>query len=152
MVIENRPGSAGVVAGETIAKGAPDGYTLVVATSAVMAIRPTLFKQRPYDPQKDFVPIALYVKSPFILVVNPSLPIHSVPELINYVKERPGKLSYSSSGVGGAPHLSLELLNQRFGFDIDARALSQQPAVDRTTSPPAMSPHRPSPRPARRCR
>ena len=69
-------------------------------------------------PEKDFVPIALYVKSPFILVVNPALPIHSVPELIKYVKERPGQLSYSSSGVGGAPHLSAEYMKQRFDIDL----------------------------------
>ena len=61
-----------------------------------MAIRPTCSRASPYDPLKDFIPIALYVKSPFILVVNPELPVHSVPELIRYVKERPGKLSYSS--------------------------------------------------------
>ena len=64
------------------------------------------------------MPIALYVKSPFILVVNPALPIHSVPELIKYVKERPGQLSYSSSGVGGAPHLSAEYMKQRFDIDL----------------------------------
>ena len=118
VVIENRPGGAGVVAGETIAKGTPDGYTLAVATSAVMAIRPTLFKQRPFDPLTDFVPISHYVKSPFVFIVNPSLPVHSVPEFIKYAKERPGQLSYSSSGIGGAPHLTAELLKQKFGFDM----------------------------------
>ena len=118
VVVENKPGSAGLV-GITALKAAPaDGYTLIVATSAVMAIRPTLLKSAPYDAQKDFIPIALYVKSPFILVVDPKLPIHSVPELIAYVKERPGKLSYSSSGVGGAPHLSIEYMKQRFGIDL----------------------------------
>src|SRR3954469_15167382 len=118
VVIENRPGGAGVVAGETIAKGTPDGYTLAVATSAVMAIRPTLFKQRPFDPLTDFVPISHYVKSPFVFIVNPSLPVRSVPEFIAYAKERPGKLSYSSSGVGGAPHLTAELLKQKFAIDV----------------------------------
>lgn len=117
VVIENKPGSAGLV-GISALKAAPaDGYTLVVATSAVMAIRPALMKQTAYDAQKDFVPIALYVKSPFILIVDPKLPIHSVPELIKYVKDRPGQISFSSSGVGGAPHLSLEFMKQRFGFD-----------------------------------
>jgi tripartite-type tricarboxylate transporter receptor subunit TctC len=118
VVIDNRPGGAGVVAGETIAKGVPDGYTLAVATSAVMAIRPTLFKQRPFDPLTDFVPISHYVKSPFVFVVNPAVPVHSVPEFIKYAKERPGQLSYSSSGIGGAPHLTAELLKQKFGFDM----------------------------------
>ena len=117
VVVENRPGSAGLV-GINALKAAPaDGYTLMVATSAVMAIRPALMKQTTYDAQKDFVPVALYVKSPFILVVDPKLPIQTVPELIKYVKDRPGQISFSSSGVGGAPHLSLEFMKQRFGFD-----------------------------------
>jgi tripartite-type tricarboxylate transporter receptor subunit TctC len=118
VVIENKPGGAGVVAGETIAKGKPDGYTLAVATSAVMAIRPTLFKVRPFEPLTDFVPISHYVKSPFVFIVNPSLPVRSVPEFIKYAKERPGQLSYSSSGIGGAPHLTAELLKQTFAFDM----------------------------------
>ena len=80
VVVENKPGGAGL-AGVAALKAAPaDGYTMIVATSAVMAIRPTLLKSVPYDALKDFVPIALYVKSPFILVVNPALPIHSVPD------------------------------------------------------------------------
>jgi tripartite-type tricarboxylate transporter receptor subunit TctC len=118
VVIDNRPGGTGVVAGETIAKGPPDGYTLAVATSAVMAIRPTLFKQRPFDPLTDFVPISHYVKSPFVFIVNPALPVRSVPEFIKYARERPGQLSYSSSGIGGAPHLTAELLKQKFDFDM----------------------------------
>ena len=117
VVVENKPGSAGLI-GIAALKAAPaDGYTLMVATSAVMAIRPALMKQTTYDAQKDFVPIALYVKSPFILIVDPKLPIHSVAELIAYVKARPGQISFSSSGVGGAPHLSLEFMKQKFGFE-----------------------------------
>ena len=115
-----------------------------------MAIRPTLLKSAPYDAQKDFIPIALYVKSPFILVVDPKLPIRSVPELIAYVKERPGKISYSSSGVGGAPHLSAEYMKQRFGSISPtcpiATARNRSPMLRRDTS------RLPSQRPARRCR
>jgi tripartite-type tricarboxylate transporter receptor subunit TctC len=118
VVVENKPGSAGLIGVAALKAALTDGYTLMVATSAVMAIRPTLLKSPPYDPLKDFIPIALYVKSPFILVVNPVLPVHSVPELIKYVKDRPGQLSYSSSGVGGAPHLAGEYLKQRFGIDL----------------------------------
>lgn len=118
VMVENRPGSAGLAGVAALKQSAPDGYTLMTATSAVMAIRPTLLKSPPYDPLNDFLPISLYVKSPFILVVNPALPIHSVPELIKYVRERPGQLSYSSSGVGGAPHLSGEYMKQRFGLDL----------------------------------
>src|SRR5262245_19019051 len=118
LVVENRPGSAGLAAGETIAKSAPDGYTLGAFTCAVMAIRPTLIKKMPFSPSGDFVPIALYVKSPFVFIVDPKLPVHSVADFIKYAKERPGKLSYSSSGVGGAPHLTAELIKQKFGLDL----------------------------------
>jgi tripartite-type tricarboxylate transporter receptor subunit TctC len=117
VVIDNRPGGAGVVAGESIIKGAPDGYTLAVATSAIMAIRPTLFKKFPFDPLGDFIPISLYVKSPFVLICAPSLPVQSVADLVAYAKARPGEIAYSSTGIGGAPHLSVELLKQRFGFE-----------------------------------
>jgi tripartite-type tricarboxylate transporter receptor subunit TctC len=118
MVVENRPGNAGLVAGDAVVKSTPDGYTLGVFTSAVMAIRPTLLKKMPFSPSTDFVPIALYVKSPFIFIVDPKLPVHSVADFVKYAKERPGKLSYSSSGVGGAPHLTAELLKQKFGLDL----------------------------------
>jgi tripartite-type tricarboxylate transporter receptor subunit TctC len=117
VVVENKPGSAGLIGIAALKAAPPDGHTLVVATSGAMAIRPWLLKHTPYDAQKDFVPIALYVKSPFILVVDPKLPVHSVAELIKYVKDRPGQISYSSPGVGGAPHLALEFMKQRFGFD-----------------------------------
>ena len=118
LVIDNRPGAAGLAAMEAIQKAPADGYTLAVATSSAMAIRPTLFKKLPYEPLKDFVPISLYLKSPFVLVVNPALPVRSVPEMIQYIKDRPGQISFSSSSVGGAPHLAGEYLKQRFGIDM----------------------------------
>ncbi len=103
VVIENRAGSAGLVAGDAIAKGAPDGYTLGAFTSAVMAIRPTLLKKMPFVPGADFVPISLYVKSPFVFIVDPKLPVRSVSDFIKYAKERPGRLSYSSPGRAAPP-------------------------------------------------
>jgi tripartite-type tricarboxylate transporter receptor subunit TctC len=118
VIVENKPGSAGLVAVESVLNAPADGYTLGAATSAIMAIRPSLFKKPPYDPTKDFVPISLYLKSPFILVVNPALPVHSVAELIAYVKAHPGQMSFSSSSVGGAPHLAAEYMKQRFGLDM----------------------------------
>ena len=118
VVVENKPGSAGLVGIAALKAAPPDGHTLAVTTSAVMAIRPTLLKHVPYDVAKDFVPIAIYVKSPFILVVDPKLPIHSVADFIAYIRARPGQLSYSSPGIGGAPQLAMEFLKQRFGLDI----------------------------------
>jgi tripartite-type tricarboxylate transporter receptor subunit TctC len=117
-IIENRPGSAGLAAMEAILKAPADGYTLGAATSSALAIRPSMFKKLPYDVLVDFIPVALYLKSPFVLVVNPALPVHSVLDLIKYIKERPGQLSFSSTSIGGAPHLAGEYLKQRFGLDM----------------------------------
>jgi tripartite-type tricarboxylate transporter receptor subunit TctC len=75
-----------------------------------------LFKQIAYDPEKDLVPVSLYLKSPFILIVDPKLPVNSVPELIDYAKKSPTPLNYSSPGAGGLPYLSVELMNARFGL------------------------------------
>lgn len=118
VVVENRPGAALMLAAAAVAKAPADGYTLVVSTSAPMAINPTLYKKLNYDPVKDFVPISLYVKSPFILVVNPQLPVKSVPELIKHIKDSKTPLTYSSPGAGTALHLSAEYMKQRFGVDI----------------------------------
>jgi tripartite-type tricarboxylate transporter receptor subunit TctC len=118
VVVENRPGAAGVLVIEALMNAPSDGYTLAAATSSIMAIRPSLFRKPPYDPLTDFVPISLYLKSPFILVINPALPVHLVSELVAYIKQHPGQVSYSSSSIGGAPHLSAEYLKQRFGLDM----------------------------------
>jgi tripartite-type tricarboxylate transporter receptor subunit TctC len=87
-----------------------------VATSAALSLNPTIYTQISYDPERDLVPISLYLKSPFILIVNPALPIYTVPELIKYAKESATPLTYSSPGTGGLPYLSVELMNQRFGL------------------------------------
>ncbi len=118
IIIENRPGNAGLAAVDGALKAAPDGYTLLAATSSAMAIRPSMFKKPPYHPNTDFVPISHYLKSPFVLVVNPDLPIKSVPDLIAYARARPGKVAFSSTSIGGAPHLSGEYINQRFGVQM----------------------------------
>lgn len=116
VVIENKPGASTMLGTAAVAQAAPDGYTLLVATSAALSINPTLFKQIAYDPERDLTPIALYLKSPFILIVDPKLPVNSVPELIDYAKKSPAPLNYSSPGAGGLPFLSVELMNQRFGL------------------------------------
>jgi tripartite-type tricarboxylate transporter receptor subunit TctC len=118
VVIENKPGGMQMLAVAAVLPAPADGYSLLAMTSAGAAINSSLVKNTTYDTARDFVPLSLYVKSPFILVVDPALPVKSVRELIAYAKERPGKLSYSSSGTGGVPHLVFEYLKQRFGLDI----------------------------------
>jgi tripartite-type tricarboxylate transporter receptor subunit TctC len=119
VVVDNRPGAATMIGTDAVAKAAPDGYTLLVATSSAMAINPVLYKKIAYDPVKDFVPISFYVKSPFILVVNPELPVKSVPELIKYAREKGGNpLTFSSPGAGVAQHLSGEYMKQKFGIEM----------------------------------
>ena len=118
VVVENRPGASLMLAANAVAQAQPDGHTLLVSTSSAMAINLTLFRQVSYEPDRDFVPISLYVKSPFILVVNPELPVNSVPGLIKHVKENRGKLSYSSPGAGVAQHLSMEYMKSEFGLEL----------------------------------
>src|SRR3954467_13036328 len=118
VIVENRPGASLMLAANAVAQSPPDGHTLLVSTSSAMAINLTLFKQVSYDPDRDFIPISLYVKSPFILVVNPDIPAKTVPELISYIKQNPGKLSYSSPGAGVAQHLSMEFMKNQFGLEI----------------------------------
>ena len=118
VVVENRPGAALMLAASAVATAPADGYTLLVSTSSAMAINPILYKKVNYDHVKDFVPISFYVKSPFILVVNPELPAKTVPDLIKHLKESKSPLSYSSPGAGVAQHLSIEYMKKRFGLDI----------------------------------
>jgi tripartite-type tricarboxylate transporter receptor subunit TctC len=118
VIIENRPGAFQMLAVNAVLPAAPDGYSLLAMTSAGASINKTIVKSQSYDTAKDFVPLSLYVKSPFILVVDPALPVHSVRELVKYAQEHPGQLSYSSSGTGGVPHLIFEMFKQRFGLDI----------------------------------
>jgi tripartite-type tricarboxylate transporter receptor subunit TctC len=118
VIVENRPGASLMLAANAVAAAPPDGHTLLVSTSSAMAINLTLFKQVTYDPDRDFIPISLYVKSPFILVVNPEIPAKTVGELVAYIKQNQGKLSYSSPGAGVAQHLSMEYMKNQFGLEI----------------------------------
>lgn len=118
VIVENKPGAALMLAATAVANAPPDGYTLLVSTSSAMAINLALYKKVNYDAVKDFVPISFYVKSPFILVVNPELPARTVPELIKLAKDSPTPLTFSSPGAGSAQHLSVEYMKQRFGVNM----------------------------------
>jgi tripartite-type tricarboxylate transporter receptor subunit TctC len=118
VVVENRPGAGSVIGTAAGAKAAPDGYTIVMAGSGSLAISATMYKKLPYDPVKDFIPITLGGRIPFVLVVTPSLPVHSVTELVAYAKDNPGKLSFASGGPGSPHHLYGELLKSMTGIEM----------------------------------
>ena len=118
VVVENRPGAGSVTGTAAGAKAAPDGYTLVMGGSGSLAISPTLYKKLPYDPATDFAPLMLAAKSPFFLVVHPSLPVHSVADLVRYAKDNPGKLAFASGGAGGPHQLFAELLKSLTGIEM----------------------------------
>ena len=118
VVVENRPGAGSVIGTTAGAKAAPDGYTLVMAGSGSLAISATLYKKLPYDPAKDFAPLLLSAKIPFFLVVNPSLPVRSVAELVKYAKDNPGKLSFASGGPGSPHQLYAELFKSLTGIEM----------------------------------
>jgi tripartite-type tricarboxylate transporter receptor subunit TctC len=117
-VVENRPGAGTMTGSNTVAKSAPDGYTILMGTSTPLAILATLYKHLPYDPAKDFVPLELIATIPFVLVVNNDLPVHSVRELIDYAKAHPGELSYGSTGPGSPFHLNGELFSAMAGIQM----------------------------------
>jgi tripartite-type tricarboxylate transporter receptor subunit TctC len=114
VVVENRAGANGAVGADAVAKSAPDGYTLCVCAAGTVAIGPHLTKQ-PFDVFRDLAPISLLATSPFVVTVHPSVPAHSIRELIALSKSQPGKLNFGSSGIGGAPHLSTELFKGMTG-------------------------------------
>jgi tripartite-type tricarboxylate transporter receptor subunit TctC len=115
-VVENKAGSATVIAASALARAAPDGYTIMLATSTTMAINVSMYKNLSYDPVRDLTPVAQVAVSPFVLVVNPALPVHSVADLVRYAELHPGKLNYGSSGVGSFHHLSAEVLASLSGI------------------------------------
>jgi len=117
-LIENKAGAGSTTGAAAAAKATPDGYTLLMAPSPTMAVAVTIYKNLPYDPAADFVPIALVAQTPFALIVNPSLPIRSVADLIKYAKDKPGTLSYGSAGPGTPHHLYAELLKSMTGIDM----------------------------------
>jgi tripartite-type tricarboxylate transporter receptor subunit TctC len=122
VVIENRAGAAGNIGVDYVAKSAPDGYTLIFGHIGTFGFGPSLYQKLPYDPVKDFAPIALFAMVPNILVVHPSLPARSVKELIALAKARPGQLNYGSSGNGSASHLATEYFKLLSKTDITAIA------------------------------
>jgi tripartite-type tricarboxylate transporter receptor subunit TctC len=117
-IIENRPGQGTATGGAFVARSMPDGYTLLAATSSTLAFNPSVYKKLPYDPLTDFSSISLIAAVPFVLVVNPSLPVHSVADLIALARSKAGELSYASGGMGAPHHIYMELFKSMTGTDI----------------------------------
>ncbi len=118
-IVEDKTGANGDIATEYVAYQPPDGHTLLVTTNATVVINPQLFKdQVRFDPVKDFVPVSLLARQPFVLVVNNKLPVKTLPELIDYIRAHPGKLNFGSSGAGGGAHLSGEMMNAFLGLEM----------------------------------
>jgi tripartite-type tricarboxylate transporter receptor subunit TctC len=118
VVVDNRPGGNYAVGAQAVAKSPPDGLTLLVAPDSTVTANPNLFSKLPYDPVKDLTPISVLCRITPVLVINPSLPAHSVQELIALAKAKPGSLNYGSYGIGTYAHLSMEDFKQRTGTDI----------------------------------
>ncbi len=118
VVVENKPGAAGNIGADYVAKSPPDGYTYVMGTVGTHAINASLYRKMPYDTVKDFAPVTLIASVPNVLVVYPPLPVNSVSDLIAYARANPGKLYFASSGAGTSIHLSGELFKTMTGVDI----------------------------------
>jgi tripartite-type tricarboxylate transporter receptor subunit TctC len=116
VVVENRPGGGSTIGTAAGVKAAPDGHTLGIPGSGSMAISPAMYKSLPYDPVKDIVPVALIGRVPFVLIVNPALPVKSIPELVKYAKQY--RLNYGSGGAGSPHHLYAELFKSMLGIDM----------------------------------
>ena len=116
-IIDNKPGGGGNIGTEMAARAAPDGYTLIVNSVGPMAVNPTLYRKLAINPLTDLVPVVQIADVPNVLVVNPSLPVKTFEEFVGYAKANPGKLNYSSTGVGTSSHLSGFMLNKRTGAE-----------------------------------
>jgi tripartite-type tricarboxylate transporter receptor subunit TctC len=115
-IVENRAGAGTTLAATAVARSDPDGYTLLVGTASTFAAAPGLYKRLAYDPTRDFSPVMYFASVPFVLVVNPSLGVNSVKELVALAKSKPGELAYASAGVGAVHHIFCELFMSMTGI------------------------------------
>ena len=118
VVVENRPGGGATIGAQAVARAAPDGHTLLYGTPGPQIVNPHLMRSVPYDPERDFAPVAGYKRAPNLLAVHPSVPAQSVAELIALAKARPGTLTFASSGIGSSSHLAGEMLKFMARIDI----------------------------------
>jgi tripartite-type tricarboxylate transporter receptor subunit TctC len=118
VVVENRPGSSGMIGASMVARARGDGYTLLIGSQALYSVNPFLYEKVPYDPVKDFTPVSLVARLPSFFVVPAALPVNNLREFIQYVKDRPGQVAYGSAGSGTAQHIYFELFKLQTGLDL----------------------------------
>ncbi len=116
-IVDNRPGAGQMIGTESVAKSPPDGYTLLMSAST-LALNPIMYKKVPYDAVRDFAPVTQVASLPAVLLVHPSLPVKTVPELIALAKRRPGQIDFASAGIGTLPQISVELLKSMAGINL----------------------------------
>jgi len=129
VVVENKPGAGTLVGAEYVAKQAPDGYTLLMATSTTLGISPALYRPSPIDPTRDFAPISPVGTVNFFLIANPKFPARNAKEMVDAIKAAPGRYNYASVGSGSPHHLFMEALKTQFGLDIQHVPYKGTPAA-----------------------
>ena len=127
--VDNRPGAGGSISHEAVKNALADGYTLLMGSGGTLAINPALYRKLPYDPQKDFEPIALVSGGPLYLYTSATMPVNNLKEMIAYVKARPGKVSYGSGGNGSTANIAMEMLKRTIGIDMLHVPYKGAPAV-----------------------
>jgi tripartite-type tricarboxylate transporter receptor subunit TctC len=131
VVVENRTGASGLIGGEAVAKSAPDGYTIMMGSQTTFAVAPTLYRKSTLDPAKDFAGVAMAGISPLVLVVHPSLPAHSVHDVIAMARAAPGAVNFGSGGLGTTPHMAAELFSSLAGIKMAHIAYrGESPAIN----------------------
>lgn len=118
VVIENRGGAGGNIGADAVAKSAPDGYTILMASGSIFTVNPTLYKKMPFDAQKDFIPVTNVAVGPMLVVTHPSVPASNIKELIALAKAKPGSINFGSAGVGSQVHMAAENFATAAGIDI----------------------------------
>jgi tripartite-type tricarboxylate transporter receptor subunit TctC len=118
VIVENKPGAGTLIGATFVAKAAPDGYTLLLATVAPLVVQPTINKNMPFDAQKDFALVGMFATVPNLISVHPSVPVSNISELIAFANKNPGKLNYASAGAGTGPHLGGELFSRMSGVKL----------------------------------
>ncbi len=116
VIVENKAGASGIIGAEATVKSDPDGYTYMMAPFSVLAVNPSLHPNLPYDPLKDFVPVAHVADAPHILIASAALPVKTLAQLKTYIADNPGKVSYASAGAGSSAHLATEVMNYQYGI------------------------------------